>query len=224
MDPVTIVCFLWGDWCAPHGTEYVEKLYRGIERNMPSDRSWKFICFNDGEVDVRCPYQNAEIRGIFSPTWMGKLPKVTVFDPAHGFSGQVFVFDLDTVITGSLQDVMSYTGDFCVRAWYGGIKRGKWIPDGDTLSFRAGAMTRQIWEPFVADGEEVERITGGRERYWYRHCVKEPDMWQRLFPDQFLSYKNHCRQGLPEDARVVSFHGQPRPHDVDADWVRENWK
>ena len=39
--------------------------------------------------------------------------------------------------------------------------------------------------------------------------------------DGIYSYKRHCRDKLPSDARVVLFHGQPRPKDAEASWVKE---
>ena len=37
------------------------------------------------------------------------------------------------------------------------------------------------------------------------------------------SYKKHCRGGLPEDARIVLFHGNPRPHKVKSGWVPKRY-
>ena len=35
-----------------------------------------------------------------------------------------------------------------------------------------------------------------------------------------ISYKYHARNGLPEGAKVVVFHGLPNPADVNDDWVK----
>ena len=35
------------------------------------------------------------------------------------------------------------------------------------------------------------------------------------------SYKYHCGDGLPDDARVVCFHGRPKPADVSDGWVKQ---
>lgn len=35
-----------------------------------------------------------------------------------------------------------------------------------------------------------------------------------------FSYKYHCRDGLPANARVVCFHGQPKPEQVSDPWVQ----
>ncbi len=219
---LNIVTFLWGAWCAPHGVEYVNKVYRGVLRNLEGDYS--FTCFFDGMQKGDFD-EGIDIRDLESPSWDGCLPKITAFNPYHGFEGQVLILDLDTVIVGNLSDIANYTGDFCARAWYRGIQRGEWILDGDTISFRVCYGLDNIWEPFVEDPAGVEQITGGRERYWYRAQVVEPDMWQRFLPGQLLSYKNHLARGqdLPDEGRIVSFHGKPRPHQVERPWVKEHW-
>jgi hypothetical protein len=38
------------------------------------------------------------------------------------------------------------------------------------------------------------------------------------------SYKVDCENGLPEDAKVVCFHGKPYIQDVEDSWVKENWR
>ena len=49
------------------------------------------------------------------------------------------------------------------------------------------------------------------------------DRWQDLYPGQVVSYKVHCKDGLPKDARLVKFHGKPRIHDCNDPWVQEAW-
>lgn len=218
-DKITIVTFLWGDWCAPYGAEYVYKLFKGINRNTTI--SYNFVCFSDRPDDFRGTAIDS--RKLESPTWLGKLPKITAFNPNHGFEGQVFIFDLDTLIVGDLDEIFTFNGDFCARAWYKGIPRNDWVLDGDTISFKAGAMTDIIWKPFIENPAKVEQLTEGRERFWYRLTVNNPVMWQKLFPKSFLSYKNHCRRGLPKDAALVSFHGHPRIHECQNKWVQELW-
>jgi hypothetical protein len=49
--------------------------------------------------------------------------------------------------------------------------------------------------------------------------------WQDAVPDQIVSYKIHCRNGIPPDARVVCLHGFPKFGDMPAnDPVRQAWE
>ena len=78
------------------------------------------------------------------------------------------------------------------------------------MSWRSGTNA-DIWQQFwqdpqsamsnivpLGDQKWIEQRTQGRRQYW-----------QDLFPGQVVSFKVHCRQGLPGDARVVCYHGKP---------------
>lgn len=61
------------------------------------------------------------------------------------------------------------------------------------------------------------------QRFTYWHLMNE-GVKIRAVQDHFdgyYSYKNHCKNGKPKDARVVLFHGYPRPQEVKAKWVKE---
>ena len=220
MEPVNIVCFWWGDWPDPDwGPEYVRRMRRMLQRHTTIPYS--FTLFTDRPK----LFSGFDARKLEPASWKGCLPKIEAFNPANGFKGRVFVFDLDTVITSNIDDILQFDADFVVRAWYGGLLKGVWQPDGDSLSFQAGQFVERIWQPLQDGPEEAESFTGGRERWWYRSILgrKEIAMWQWHFPDRFISYRHHCRNGLPEKASVVSFHGRPRIHEVDKSWVKEHW-
>jgi hypothetical protein len=57
-------------------------------------------------------------------------------------------------------------------------------------------------------------------------AIRDAARWQKTFPDQVISYKVHIKTAkggdrpLPKDARIVCFHGQPRPWQLNAPWVK----
>lgn len=216
---ITVACCLWGAWPGEGwGEEYVVRLYNGVARNLTVP--YRFVCFAD---DVSRVPEGIEARPLKAPSWKGCLPKIYLYSPEAGLEGRVLLFDLDNVITGSLDDMAAYDGDIAVRAWFAGYPVKK-VADGDMIGFRAGCdVTRRLWADLSSDPVAAEKETGGRERWFIRErCT--PDLWQDLLPGQIVSYKNHIRnKDLPENARVVSFHGDPRPHTLDHDWLRTHW-
>jgi hypothetical protein len=45
--------------------------------------------------------------------------------------------------------------------------------------------------------------------------------WTPIAPELVKSYKYHCRnKGLPNDCRVVVFHGDPKPAEVSEPWLK----
>ena len=136
------------------------------------------------------------------PRWWSKIE---LFRPGN-FPGPTLYLDLDTVVVGRieieigrftmLQDVYR-KGDFGsgVMSWkkppehvYHAFAKD---PQRHMLSYR----TRNKWgdQAFIRD-----------------HLGEKP----ATFGQQFRSYKVHCKDGVPEDTRVVYFHGKPRPWQV----------
>jgi hypothetical protein len=214
----------WSDFCL--GAEYINRLYRGICRNMSIP--FEFHCFTNVSDMTPLLEKGINVKKLVPHSWRGCLPKLEAHSSINqaGMSGRIIVFDLDTVIVGDLTDICTYKEKpFITRAWFKGIPQGTWLSGGDLLSFDVGA-TNYLYERYSLRPKSVEEWTGGRERFVYREWAKEIDYWQRVLPTQIVSYKNHIMRTrkLPKNARVVSCHGNPRPHQMwDQKWIQENW-
>lgn len=227
-EPVTILTFLWGDWCRPIGTQYVNALFYGIKRNI--NRHFTFIVGADAQNVPECIKkcdENILVQAIDSPSWCGCLPKLNAYNPDLDLRGKVLVFDLDSVVTGNIDPFIDAIDDgLTTRAWFKGIRRGEWLSGGDLLGFKAGWGT-YLWEALKDHPDYVEHCLseGGRERFVYRTAVSDLSYWQAKLPNKYYSYKNHIRgRGhLPKDCRIVSCHGHPRPHEINEKWIKEHW-
>jgi len=224
METLNVVCFLWdGDrWDveAHKGYDYVNTLYRSVQRNLSLPH--RFICLSN--LDKTRFEPGIEVLPLNPPSWKGCLPKVCMFDPELGLKGRVFSLDIDVVITGSLDDMASCELPIIVRSSF----IYPHLLDGDVVGFQiSDEMAEKVWTPLKTTPRWVEHVTGGRERFWYREVFgHKMARYQIEYPGQLLSYKNHI-QGigvLPENARIVSCHGRPRPHEINERWAIENWK
>lgn len=217
---ITVACCLWGDWPERGwGEDYVVRLERAVERNLRSE-PYRFVCF--AEKPERLPPW-IETRQLPTFKWQGCLPKLWVYSPDAGLEGQVLLLDLDNVVVGDLADMAAYRGPICARARLPEWDKGKRLLDGDMISFDT-KFAKELWKRIEGQQHKIEHATGGRERFFIAHNAPEGEVWQEVCPGQVVSFKHHCRDGLPEGARVVSFHGDPRPHRVNKDWVIENWQ
>lgn len=143
--------------------------------------------------------------------WPGWWAKIEAFR----IPGPVLYMDLDTTLTADLRPLLDVAGkhefvalrDFNphmremgsgLMAWSGDMSRvyDRFSQDPDR---HMAAYTSPRW---FGDQGFVERQTGGRE------------YWQDLLPGAVVSWKKHCAAGVPDGARVVCFHGKPRPWDV----------
>jgi hypothetical protein len=212
---LTICCCLWGEFPDQGwSSEYVRRLRDGVARHLTKPH--KFICFADRDLHIG----GIEFRQMVPPSWFGNLPKTYVYSPDAGLEGRVILFDLDNVIVGSLDDMAAYDGPLCVR---GRLQHGRRPePDGDMIAFDAGNV-KHLWD--YACSQNIVKKTEGREREFILQVAPKCDIWQEVCPGQVVSYRHHCRSaGVPKNARVVSCHGRPRPHEISESFIRLNWQ
>lgn len=203
MIPV-ITCIKVGNkYCA----DYVNKLAAMVERH--TNVQHLFICLTDDPTGLTCAH--API-GIDYPGWWSKL---ILFHPESALQKhRVFFLDLDTVIVGNIDFLLSYDGPFAILSdFYHPTEYGSAV-----MSIAPG-FGQNIWTDYT----EGQRGRWWGDQVWIKTCVPEADRWQEMYPGLIVSYKVHCKDGLPEGAAIVCFHGEPRPHEVQDAWVLEHW-
>ena len=203
---LTVVCVKQGTL---YGPEYVNILAAMVRRHLTLPHV--FVCFTDDPQGVEC--KTRPIRDGLEG-WWGKL---ALF--AEEFEGRVLFFDLDTVILGSLDDIASYNGPFAALRDFYFPKRLQ----SSVMAWTPSDMTRAIWISWDRSGRP--RVNGG-DQTWIAHAIPIIDRWQEMLPMRFVSYKADCFFGPPpRDAKVICFHGEPRPHQcLKRKWVAEAWR
>jgi len=145
------------------------------------------------------------------PTWRGWWAKMELFRP--DIEGDLLAMDLDTRAVGDLSDIKARTELTLVRDFY----RPHRVSSG--LMYLPAAARADTWvrwherfmHLFRGDGEFMDHV-------WRDRCRT----WQGDLPDQVVSYKVHVMKDpkksyhigngtVPKNARIVLFHGQPRP-------------
>ena len=128
-------------------------------------------------------------------------------------TGPSIYFDLDVVITGSLDYLAEFTQyEFAAPAnWaqsgHGGIQssvmawRGNWYEPVEYIEPQWPDVTKRLW----GDQELLWELLG--------------DRWVRI-PRGIYSFKYHAMDAVPADASVVVFHGEPKYPAVDTPWIR----
>lgn len=175
------------------GEEYVDRLREGVARNLSGD--FRFRILTDGRGD-------------------GWWSKIDLFEPGR-FKGRCLYFDLDTLIVGSLDHLAAYRGDFAMLT--------------DFFHPHLKASGVMAWEAGAADHVFTKWQEAGFPSFhprgdggWIEAMMPNAERLQELFPSQIVSFKADCiAHGIPPGARVVCFHGLPRPHtlsDLMAHW------
>lgn len=246
MTPVNILCTKWGN---KYGPEYVNRLYSMVSRNI--SRPYRFVCLTDDPTGLRPEVEALPLPSIGIEDFDRREPwtrahgwlKLTAFAPqVHDLHGPTLYLDIDIVIVGALDDFFEPEGDFLViKEW------DKRDDTGNTSVFRyvIGAHADAL-EPLRGNIAEATRSVRNEQEYITQFVARQGRL--RYWPAAWCrSFKRHCVRPfplswfqpprLPEDARVIAFHGKPNPPDAIAGvsgkwyrkvlptaWVAEHWR
>lgn len=195
-----IVCLNAGDYLG-RGGEYVTRLLGPIRRHVPRDIEVQYHCITDATLP----------EGI-----EGWWNKIALFKKGMFPDGdRVLYFDLDTVITGDLSAIAAYSGPFAGLSDFYHPER---FASG-VMAWEAGKMDH-VWEAWCAAGRPQFHPRG--DQGFIEAMCPDAVRLQDEFPGQIVSFKKDCVDGVPEGARVVCFHGLPRPHvlnDLMSNWA-----
>lgn len=211
-EKLIVACVWWGTL---YPVEYVEKLRNSVKRNLSIP--YEFVCITDNEV----PEGVTQIKPPLSDSNKGWWQKVGLFHPdLFPSDARILYLDLDIVIVGSLDNLVSVQEPFCMIENYGPNKRHAahnssvlvWTPSEDTINIHSKFS------------EDVMAKLHGDQCYIWR--VLRDDIWD--YPKNWVvSYKY---EKVPQwkhadkDTAIIVFHGQPKPHEVEEEHIKSNWK
>lgn len=220
-----VICMKWGTL---YSAAYVNVLYRAVRAHLSGD--FRFICLtNEPEgLDPAIDHFPIPDMGLSEFNWYkGGWAKLSVFkETLYDIEGRCLFLDLDSVITGPLDDLFDSPGDIAVID----TSENWWMPDAGAapmagtgvFTFTIGQFP-QIFDRFMADQDAMVAKYRIEQIYLQGEL---PEGALNFWPnDWVLSFKYHLRRPalmglvqnprLPrEDTRVVAFHGEPRPIDL----------
>lgn len=231
--PINVVCLKWG---TKYGADYVNKLYSAVKRN--TTLPFKFHCFTEDTSGIRHEVKCHPLVFTDLQTWWNKL---------YLFSDQIdipigekiFYIDLDTLITGNIDNLLQVNAKKLIglRDFYHGIAKSASLLASGLMAWTHGKYTK-VWTEFRKNPTAAIHLMNPHgDQKWIEHMVPNHLYWQTLYPSKVISFKVHCRAGLPKDAAIVCFHGEPSipesitKHTKDwkwnitpAPWVAKYWQ
>jgi hypothetical protein len=154
------------------------------------------VCLTDRQYDFKEDVEQQPLRKV---GWRRAMLQTHAVK-----ADRLFIMGLDTIIVGNLDDILGYEGPLAVP-------RDPYHPQWPCNGVVLGPMRDDI---AAVDGTDMVAL----REFKY-------DWLDDLFPGQILSYKVHVRgHALPPVARIVYFHGEPKPNEVDEAWVKEHWQ
>lgn len=196
---ITVVCVYFENPDVPtfsrcYSPVWVDRLYRGIRRQY--SHPFRMVCL----VDKLRPFNEPIEQQLLNHTrWDDVLLQAYAVE-----ADRIVFMGLDTIIVGNVDALFSYDGPLAVPK--------DPYRDGHACSGVVLCPTRKD----LADQSAANDMLA-LDRF--------PHDWiDDLYPGQVLSYKCHLQLGeLTPNARIVYFHGEPKPHVLNHEWVKENW-
>lgn len=198
------------------GGEYAAEHVYWLDKQLCS--RYDHICLTDVEIEG--------IKSVaLKKDWLGWFAKLELFDP-DVIEDDIFYIDLDTVIVGDFDHMLTDNSLSALRDFYfpdyaaSGIML---IPHAAKLSVwqKLSAMTNDELSKYRGDGELLREIV-------------DFNFLQDRYPGEIVSYKAHIAgrgmagfsptfsrgsKRLPAGAKIVCFHGRPRPWKLTLPWI-----
>ncbi|MBD3750773.1 MAG: hypothetical protein IE931_14925 [Sphingobacteriales bacterium] len=245
MEKVNVICLKWG---SKYPAEDVNKLYSMVKRNLsiPFD----FYCITENSDEL---LEGIKILPLYDESLTGWWHKLSIYrKDFYGLNGTALFLDLDVVITDRLNALFEYKpGRTCSIADKGG---SKWnVINSSVVRFEIGELD-YVWQGFQYNHEWIMQNMHG-DQDWLGLVVPSVELYPAGWA---VSYKKECQSKgwkalghvgewlmkkgylkpfgeavLPEQAKVVIFHGKPDPVDVaygpykqwkKATWIQKFWK
>lgn len=237
MTPLTFVTFKWkpsNGFRTTFTAEHVVVLRNMIARHYHGPH--RFVCVTDdtsGLADVETlPLWNEWAHvpnpsGSHNPSCYRRL-KLFAPDAGETFGDRLVCIDLDMVIVNDITPLFDRPEDFVI--WGESDYKSQWY-NGSLWYLRTGTRPRVYTEFNPRTSPRLAYKAGGRgsDQGWFTYMLRPREAtWGQA--DGVYSYRKHIMPkgyALPENARVVAFHGKIKPFDYHSQqipWIRDHWR
>lgn len=184
--------------------EWVEKLYRGFQRNLT--QPFRFVLYTDRGRKFDVPLAMRRI-DTDTPSYADCIQPFEMNEP-------MILVGLDTVICGNIDHLADYALTADVMALpvdpYAKGPGGSRIACNGVCLVPAGH--RFVWDTW----------NGQNDMEWLRRM--EHVFIDDVFSGQVVSWKGHVEKHGPGGARIIYFHGRRKMHELlDHPLIREHW-
>jgi hypothetical protein len=162
-----------------------------------------------------------------------------MFDPNLAVEGTILYFDLDVVITDNIDKLVSKNGQFYgIRDFNRKFNKDYRCLNSSVMTWLHGDHSI-IWEQFIKLPSEAMRTHGDQDWIWRitkSKIIFWPDSWVQSYKWEIRSRddlavvdgkRNFVSRVhnpiVSADCCVLVFHGEPKPHEVQDQFIIDNW-
>jgi hypothetical protein len=207
-----VICIKWG---VKYSAQYVNRLYAMTARY--TSPPFQLYCFTDNAEGIRAEVACRHIPELGCPVPVsgpGKWKKIALWGKSlHDVTGTVLFIDLDSVITGPLDDFFTIgqrDDVYLARNWAKPFER---LGQTSVFRFPVGAHP-YLLENFQKDPEHFAGTCHFEQHYITRHVQNGVKFWPNAWVCHF---RKHCLgvwplrylrpAVLPKHAKIVTFPG-----------------
>jgi hypothetical protein len=226
--------------CLKHGQKYDAK-YVNILYNMckrQSKTNFGFACITEDSSGL-----NPDIKIIPIPkhvSLQGWWYKPWVFSDELPLTGTILFLDLDLVIIRNFDEIWSYRNDsFCIIRDFNRSTVKDWNKfNSSVFKFEKGSHG-YVWENFIKDTSVMKRMHGDQD--WIFSQIKKnfvfwPDSWMQSYKWEVRNrqdvvrienkriFKNVANPIIHPETKILVFHGDPKPSEVQDPIIVDNWR
>ncbi|MDY6903670.1 MAG: galactosyltransferase-related protein [Thermodesulfobacteriota bacterium] len=228
-DPVIILTVLRSGWIdyneKEFGPRYLAAMADMLCRHVT--RPYELWCITDMVKAVKI--SNPEIRTfpLARADFAKKYCKLELFRPdvhAAAAGRRIVTIDLDTLIIGNIDDLLGYAGAFAMLRHPNTAHYGM----SGLMSFPARSVTH-LYDTFSARPDYYKihyPLYKGRgdQLFINRHLVVLPHVWEDIWPDAIMDFRDVPEDGPPPETRIVYFWGKETPDkNLHIPWVADAW-
>ncbi len=226
--------------CLKHGTkynyDYVNKLYNMVTRH--STIPFGFACITENPVGLNPNIKVIPLPNV--PNISGWWYKPWVFSKELPLQGTILFLDLDLVVIKNIDEMWDYCpGRFCIIRDFNRSTIKDWNKFNSSIfKFEKGAYSF-VWENFINDTKITKKMHGDQD--WIFSQIKTnfqfwPDDWIRSYKWEIRNRQDIVRDGIKRVFRevvnptidprtkILVFHGDPKPSDVQDPIIVDNWR
>ncbi|NCC30972.1 MAG: hypothetical protein EOM24_02985 [Chloroflexia bacterium] len=226
-----IVTFKWGqpNYRSNFRAEHVNTLKNMVKRNLSLPH--RFICITDDPTGIDAdtmPLWESPIQGLPAdrPNCYRRL-RLFSEEAREAFSPTIACIDLDTVITGDITPLFAGQEPFVI---FNGTS--KQTPYNGSFWILRDGSRRQVWDRLVPEAPHLTKGIVGSDQAWIAYVLGHGEATYGK-AEGLYSYRLDFRlasqkRTLPDNCRMVSFHGRVDPWTRAAlrasPWIEEHYR
>jgi hypothetical protein len=226
--------------CLKHGQKYdytyVNKLYSMVKRHTTVP--FNFACITESPINLHKDIKILPLPKVHNVA--GWWYKPWVFSKDLPLDGNILFLDLDIVIIKNIDELWNYNNDsFTIIRDFNRSTIKDWGKFNSSIfKFPKGSYSF-VWENFIKDTSIMKRLHGDQD--WIFSQIKGnfkfwPDEWIQSYKWEVRNRNDIIRDGIkrrfkdvanPEikpETKILVFHGDPKPSEVQDPIIVDNWR